>query len=44
MSQTRNFFARALDAVMEGRQRQAERYIAQYQRDLGQKADPLTKR
>jgi hypothetical protein len=33
MSKQNNFFQRALDALVEGRTRQAERYIAQYERD-----------
>ena len=33
MSQNRNFFQRALDAVVEGRARQAERYVAQFERE-----------
>ena len=33
MSKQNNFFQRALNAIVEGRTRQAERYIAQYERD-----------
>lgn len=33
MTQQKNFFQRAVDAIVEGRTRQAERYLAQYQRD-----------
>lgn len=33
MSSHNNFFQRALNALVEGRTRQAERYVAQYQRD-----------
>ena len=33
MNAQKNFFQRAVDAIVEGRARQAERYIAQYQRD-----------
>ncbi|MET0438502.1 MAG: hypothetical protein ABW043_13510 [Devosia sp.] len=33
MSKESNFFKRALNALVEGRTRQAERYVAQYERD-----------
>lgn len=33
MSKESNFFKRALNALVEGRARQAERYVAQYERD-----------
>ena len=33
MSKESNFFQRALNALVEGRARQAERYVAQYERD-----------
>lgn len=33
MSKANNFFRRAIDAIVEGRTRQAERFIAQYERD-----------
>jgi hypothetical protein len=33
MSRRSNFFQRALNALIEGRTRQAERYLAQYERD-----------
>ena len=33
MSSRNNFFQRALNALIEGRTRQAERYLAQYERD-----------
>ncbi len=33
MNKNRNFFQRALDAVVEGRARQAERYVARFERD-----------
>lgn len=32
MSKENNFFQRALNALVEGRTRQAERYVAQYDR------------
>lgn len=34
MNKNRNFFQRALDAVIEGRMRQAERYVAQFHSDI----------
>ena len=33
MSNPQNFFRRALDAIVAGRTRQAERYIARFERD-----------
>ncbi|MFD1251457.1 hypothetical protein DEVEQU_02929 [Devosia equisanguinis] len=33
MAKQNNFFQRALNALVEGRTRQAERYIAQFERD-----------
>lgn len=30
-----NFFQRALNAIVEGRARQAERYVAQFERERG---------
>lgn len=44
MSKPSNFFQRALDAIVEGRTRQAERYVAQYQRDHGQSEAKVNKR
>lgn len=35
MNKDKNFFQRAFDAIVEGRTRQAERYVAQYERDHG---------
>ncbi len=35
MNKRINFFQRALDALIEGRTRQAQRYIAQFERDRG---------
>ncbi|GEM_PF-677994 len=32
MNKDRNFFQRAMDALIEGRTRQAERYVAQFER------------
>ncbi len=37
MNKDRNFFQRAVDALVEGRTRQAERYVAQFERDYGQR-------
>ena len=44
MSQNRNLFVRALDALVEGRQRRAERYVARFEQDLRRNDDLLTKR
>ena len=33
MSKQNNFFQRALDAIIEGRTRQADRYVAQFERN-----------
>ncbi len=33
MSKKNNFFQRALNAIVEGRTRQAERYVARFERD-----------
>jgi hypothetical protein len=33
MSKSVNFFQRAVNAIVEGRTRQAERFIARYERD-----------
>ena len=33
MSKQNNLFQRAFNAIVEGRTRQAQRYIAQYERD-----------
>lgn len=35
MNRDKNFFQRAVDAIVEGRTRQAERYVARYERDHG---------
>ena len=40
MNKDRNFLQRAVDAIVEGRSRQAERYVARYSREhaaLGEK-------
>ncbi|WP_276315264.1 hypothetical protein [Devosia salina] len=41
MSKQNNFFQRAVNAIVEGRTRQAERYIARFERehDLGRKVN-----
>jgi len=44
MSKNRNFFLRAVDALVEGRTRQAERYVAQFERDHGLKRDKVNGR
>ena len=43
MSSRNNFFQRALNALVEGRTRQAERYVAQYQRDHKQPESKVNK-
>lgn len=35
MNPQKNFLQRAVDAIVDGRTRQAERYVAQYERDRG---------
>ncbi len=35
MDSKQNFFQRALHAIVEGRTREAERYVARFQRDHG---------
>lgn len=44
MSKDRNFFQRAVDALVEGRTRQAERYVAQFQRTHGIVPNKLNER
>ena len=45
MSEHKNFLRRAFDAVIEGRTREAERYVARFQRDFGPRMKGgLTKR
>ncbi|WP_281180538.1 hypothetical protein [Devosia elaeis] len=41
MSKNRNFFQRAVDALVEGRTRQAERYVAQFERAHGRQHDKM---
>lgn len=33
MNRDKNFFQRAVDAIVEGRTRQAERYVARFERE-----------
>ncbi|SEQ00867.1 hypothetical protein SAMN05428969_1519 [Devosia sp. YR412] len=44
MASDRNFFAKALDALMAGRAREAQRYVARFERDYGKLNGKLTKR
>lgn len=44
MAQDKNLFTRALDALIAGRERQAQRYVAQFERDYGKLNGKLTKR
>jgi hypothetical protein len=44
MSKQNNFFRRALDAMIEGRTRQAERYVAQFERDYARAESKVNKR
>lgn len=44
MSQDKNFFRRAVDALIAGRERQAQRIVDRYQRDLGIAEREFTKR
>jgi hypothetical protein len=44
MAQDKNFMARAFDALLAGRQRQAERYIERFEREFGKMNSKLTKR
>ncbi|WP_158625949.1 hypothetical protein [Arsenicitalea aurantiaca] len=44
MTKSRNFFARAFDAVVDARTRQAERYVANYMRDHDLVERPKTNR
>lgn len=44
MSKQNNFFQRALNALVEGRTRQAERYVAQYERDHAQSKSKVNRR
>ena len=44
MSNQSNFFKRALNALVEGRTRQAERYVAQFERAHVQSEAKVNKR
>ncbi len=44
MAQDKNFVARALDAMMAGRERQARLYVERFERDYGKQNRALTKR
>ena len=44
MGQDKNFFARAFDAMLAGREREAKRYVERYERDYGHLNRKLTKR
>lgn len=44
MTQSKNFFSRAVEAITEGRARQAQRYVERFQRDHAPAKDLFTKR
>lgn len=44
MNSQRNFFQRAVDAVIEGRTRQAQRFINQYERDHARTSNKVNSR
>lgn len=44
MNSQKNFFQRAVDAVIEGRTRQAQRYVNQFERDHGRGSDKVNGR
>lgn len=44
MAHGRNFFARAFDALIAGRERQAQRYVVRYERAQDELSRKLTKR
>ncbi|WP_297583559.1 hypothetical protein [Devosia sp.] len=44
MDKNRNIFQRAVDAIVDGRTRQAERYIAQFERDHGYRSHKVNGR
>ncbi len=37
MNKNRNFFLRAVDALVEGRTKQAERYVARFEREYSER-------
>jgi hypothetical protein len=43
MAQDKNFLARAFDALMAGRERQARLFVQRYERDYGKLNGKLTK-
>lgn len=44
MGQDKNFLARAFDALVAGRERQARVYVANFERTYGKRDSTLTKR
>ena len=44
MNSQKNFFQRAVDAVIEGRTRQAQRYVNQFERDHGRVSNKVNGR
>jgi hypothetical protein len=44
MHQDKNFFRRAVDALIAGREQQARRIVARYERDLAAAERTFTKR
>lgn len=44
MAQGKNFIARAFDALIAGRERQAQLYVDRFERDYGRMNRRLTKR
>lgn len=44
MSKPDNLFTRAFNALIEGRARQAERYVEQFERNYGKKRDRVNGR
>ncbi|SHF05754.1 hypothetical protein [Devosia limi] len=44
MTQSKNFFSRAIEAIMEGRAREAQRYVERFEREHPRAKDVFTKR
>jgi hypothetical protein len=44
MAEDRNFIVRAFDAMVAGRERQAQRYVERFERQYGKLNGKLTKR
>jgi hypothetical protein len=44
MSKQDNLFSRAFNAIVEGRSRQAERYVAQFERSYAKHTDKVNSR